>query len=171
MGTLIIPVKGKTPQIGNNVFLAPNATLTGDVTIGDESSIWFQVVIRGDVNTIRIGKKVNIQDGAVIHGTIGKGDTILEDNVSIGHKAVIHGCHIKENVLVGMGAIVLDDAIIESNVIIAAGSVVTMGKKLESGYIYAGVPAKKLKAITTDMEEFYIKRTADAYVKYSSYYK
>jgi len=167
----IITVNGVTPKFGKNVFIANNATLTGSIVMGDDCSVWFQVVIRGDVNNIIIGNKVNIQDGAVIHGTIGRGDTILEDNVSIGHRAIIHGCHIKRNVLIGMGAIVIDDAIIESNVIVGAGSVVTQGMHLESGYIYAGVPARKIKAINQEQQEFYIQRTADAYVKYASYYQ
>lgn len=168
---LIIPYGGHTPQIHPSAWIAENATLTGDIEIGEASSVWFQTVIRGDVNKIIIGKRVNIQDGSMVHGTYGRNNTIIEDGVSIGHRAIIHGCHIKENVLIGMGAIVLDDAVVESGCIVAAGAVVTAGSKLESGYIYAGIPAKKIKPISPEQATIYLKGTADAYVHYSSQYK
>ena len=168
---LIIPYGGHTPQIDPTTWIAENATLTGNIEIGAESSVWFQTVIRGDCNKIVIGKRVNIQDGSMVHGTFGRKDTIIEDGVSIGHRAIIHGCHIKKNVLVGMGAIVLDDAVLESGCIVAAGAVVTAGSILESGFIYAGIPAKKLKPITPEAAQIYLKGTSDAYVMYSNNYK
>ena len=134
----IIPVNGKSPVIPGSCWVADNATVTGDVEFGEQCSVWFQVVIRGDVNKIRIGNKVNIQDASIIHGTNGRGDTIIGNNVSIGHRAIIHGCEIKDNVLIGMGAIILDDAVIGSNVLVAAGAVVTSGMILESGFLYGG---------------------------------
>ena len=167
---LILDVDGVIPKIGKNSWVADNATLTGDVHIGEDCSIWFQVVIRGDCNKIRIGNACNIQDGAIVHGTVGRWDTILKDRVSVGHKAIIHGCQIESDVLVGMGAIILDDVLVPSNTIIAAGAVVTSGTKLESGYIYAGTPARKLKAIDEKNAQIYIKGTAQAYMKYKEYY-
>ncbi len=168
---LILPYGGDTPKIDPNAWVAENATITGNVVIGAKSSVWFQTVIRGDVNKIIIGKRVNIQDGSMVHGTYGRNDTIIEDGVSIGHRAIIHGCHIKENVLVGMGAIVLDDAVLESGCIVAAGAVVTAGSHLESGFIYAGIPAKKIKPISAEQAQIYLQGTSDAYVKYSAEYK
>ena len=167
---LIIPYDGIKPVIDDSAWIADNATITGNVHIGAESSIWFQTVIRGDVNKIQIGNRVNIQDGSMVHGTFGRNDTIIEDGVSVGHRAIIHGCHIKENVLVGMGAIVLDDAVLEPGCIVAAGAVVTAGMHLESGYIYAGIPAKKIKEISPEQAAIYLKGTSDAYVKYSREY-
>ena len=167
----ILPVNDVLPTIDDSAWLANNATVTGDVHIGKESSIWFQVVIRGDCNKIRIGDQCNIQDGAIVHGTTGRSDTILGDRVSVGHKAIIHGCIIESDVLVGMGAIVLDDVVVPSNTIIAAGSVVTSGTKLESGYIYAGIPARKLKPIDSVNADVYIKGTAASYVGYKELYK
>lgn len=168
---LILSYNGHTPSIHPDAWIAENATLTGNIEIGAQSSVWFQTVIRGDVNKIIIGKRVNIQDGSMVHGTFGRNDTIIEDGVSIGHRAIIHGCHIKENVLVGMGAIVLDDAVLESGCIVAAGAVVTAGSKLESGFIYAGIPAKKIKPISPEQALIYLQGTSDAYVKYSANYK
>ncbi len=168
---LIKEVLGKTPKWGNNCFLADNATLTGDIIMGHDCSIWFQAVLRGDVNYIRIGNKVNIQDGAIIHGTYQKAATVIGDNVSIGHRALVHGCTIENNVLVGMGAIVMDHAHVASNVLIAAGSVVLENSQLESGYIYAGVPAKKVKKLSTELFEGTIERIANAYIMYSSWYQ
>lgn len=168
---LIKEVLGKTPKWGDNCFLADNATLTGDIIMGHDCSIWFQAVLRGDVNYIRIGNKVNIQDGAIIHGTYQKAATVIGDNVSIGHRALVHGCTIENNVLVGMGAIVMDHAHVASNVLIAAGSVVLENSQLESGYIYAGVPAKKVKKLSTELFEGTIERIANAYIMYSSWYK
>jgi len=166
----IITVKGITPHIDDTSWVADNATVTGDVVIGKECSIWFQTVIRGDCNKIIIGNNVNIQDGSMVHGTVGRGDTVLGDNVSVGHRAIIHGCHIEPNVLIGMGAIILDDVIIPSNTIIAAGALVTSGMKIESGYIYAGVPAKKLKAIDEVTAQIYIEGTSKHYVEYKKWY-
>ena len=167
----ILPVKGIEPTIPASTWVAENATLTGDIVCGEECSIWFQVVIRGDVNKIRIGNRVNIQDASIVHGTTGRGDTIIGNNVSIGHRAIIHGCTIHDNVLIGMGAIVLDEVIVESNVIVAAGAVVTSGTVLKSGFLYAGVPAKQIKPLEAEKVDFYIKGTAAAYVEYSTYYK
>jgi len=166
----IIPVKGITPEIPSSSWIAENATVTGDVICGEECSIWFQVVIRGDVNKIRIGNRVNIQDASIVHGTAGRGDTIIGNNVSIGHRAIVHGCEIHDNVLIGMGAIVLDDVIVESNVIVGAGAVVTSGSVLKSGFLYAGIPAKQIKPLEEGKVDFYIKGTAAAYVEYSKYY-
>ena len=166
----IIEVKGISPTIPESTWVADNATVTGDVVFGDECSVWFQVVIRGDVNKIRFGNRVNIQDATIVHGTTGRGDTIIGNNVSIGHRAIIHGCCIHDNVLIGMGAIVLDDAVVESNVIVAAGAVVTSGTILKSGYLYAGIPARQIKPLEEEMIDYFIKGTAAAYVEYSGYY-
>jgi len=166
----ILPVKGILPTIDKSVWVADNATVTGDVIIGKNSSIWFQVVIRGDVNQIQIGENVNIQDASIVHGTHGKAATVIGNNVSIGHRAIIHGCTLHDNVLIGMGAIVLDDAVVESNVIVGAGAVVTGGSRLESGYLYAGIPAKKIKPLDEAKSDFYVKGTAAAYVEYRKYY-
>jgi carbonic anhydrase/acetyltransferase-like protein (isoleucine patch superfamily) len=169
--TLIIPCRGKEPKIGEDCFLAPNATIIGDVTTGNECSFWFNAVIRGDVNSIHMGNKVNIQDGAVIHATYEKTKVSLGNNVSIGHNALIHGCTIEDNVLVGMGAIVMDNCHIEENCIIAAGAVLLEGTRVESGSIYAGVPAKKVKTLTKELFEGEVKRIANNYVMYSSWFK
>jgi len=168
---LILEVEGKSPVIDESSWLAENATITGDVHIGKQCSVWFQVVIRGDCNKIRIGDSCNIQDGTIVHGTVGRSDTILGDRVSIGHKAIIHGCRIESDVLVGMGAIILDDVLIPSNTIIAAGAVVTSGSTIEPGYIYAGTPARKLKPIDSDNARIYIEGTAKAYMKYKEWYR
>jgi len=168
---LILPVKGVLPTIDETAWVAPNATITGDVKIGPQSSIWFQVVIRGDCNKIIIGDNVNIQDGAIVHGTNGRSDTVLGDNVSVGHKAIIHGCVIDDNVLIGMGAIVLDDVHVPSNTIIAAGAVVTSGTNLEPGFIYAGTPARKLKPLDQVKAQLYLEGTAKAYVGYKEFYR
>ncbi|MDG1296396.1 MAG: gamma carbonic anhydrase family protein [Saprospiraceae bacterium] len=168
---LIKKVRGLEPRIGKNCFLAENATIVGDVEIGDNCSIWFQAVLRGDVNSIRIGNGVNIQDGAVVHCTYEQSETIIGDRVSVGHKAIIHGCEIKEDVLVGMGAIIMDHVIVESNVLIAAGAVVLENSHLESGHIYAGVPAKKIKKISEDRFNNTIKRISDNYSMYASWFK
>lgn len=145
---VILPVKGVMPVMGENCFVAPNATIVGEVVMGNECSVWFNAVVRGDVNFIRMGNKVNVQDGAVIHCTYLKNGTTIGNNVSIGHNAIVHGCVIEDNVLVGMGAIVMDNAHIGSNSIIAAGAVVPEGTVVEPGSIYAGVPAKKLKDVS-----------------------
>ena len=167
----IITVKDITPKIDSTCWVAENATITGDVKIGRESSIWFQAVIRGDVNKIKIGNRVNIQDAAIVHGSTGKQDTVIGNDVSIGHRAIIHGCNIHDNVLIGMGAIVLDGAIVESNVIVGAGAVVTVGAILESGYLYAGVPAKRIKPLEKGKHDFFIEATAAGYVENKKLYK
>ncbi len=168
---LIKSVRGKTPQFGDNNYLSENATIIGDVETGNDCSIWYNAVVRGDVNSIKIGNKVNIQDGAVVHCTYQKSETIIGDDVSIGHNTIVHGCIIKPNVLVGMGAIVMDDVVIESNVIIAAGAVVTKGTKIESGSVWAGVPAKKVKDLSPELLEGEIERIAGNYLFYSDWYK
>ncbi len=168
---LIKPVKGIYPSFGTNCYLAENATILGDVTMGDECSVWFQAVVRGDVHYIKIGNKVNIQDGAVIHATYQKSPTTIGNNVSIGHRAIVHGCTIHDNVLVGMGAIVMDNVVVEENVLIAAGAVVLENSRLESGHVYAGVPAKKVKALTPELFKDMIERIANNYVMYSSWFQ
>ncbi|WP_435261782.1 gamma carbonic anhydrase family protein [Tenacibaculum sp. nBUS_03] len=168
---VIKPVNGKHPQIPDDCYVAENATIVGDVQIGKECSVWFNAVIRGDVHYIKIGNKVNIQDGAVIHATYQKSPTTIGNNVSIGHNAIVHGCTIHDNVLVGMGSIIMDDCVVESNSIIAAGAVVTKNTKIESGSIYAGVPAKKVKDISKELISGEIDRIADNYVKYSGWFK
>lgn len=169
--TLIKTVEGKTPKFGENCFFAENATIIGDVTSGNECSFWFQSVVRGDVNTILMGNKVNVQDGAIIHCTYQKFATTIGNNVSIGHRAIVHGCTVEDNVLIGMGAIVMDGCVIGANSIIAAGSVVTQGTKVESGSIYAGIPAKKIKDIDPTLFEGEVMRIANNYVKYASWFK
>jgi carbonic anhydrase/acetyltransferase-like protein (isoleucine patch superfamily) len=166
----ILPLFDKHPQFGQNCFMAPNATVIGDVIMGDDCSVWFNAVIRGDVHYIKIGNKVNVQDGAVIHCTYQKNPTNIGNNVSIGHNAIVHGCTIRDNVLIGMGAIVMDRCEIQSNTIIAAGSVVLEGTVVEEGSIYAGVPAKKVKDIDKDMIHDEIDRIANNYLKYSSWF-
>ena len=167
----IFPVNDKHPQMGENCFIAPNATIVGEVTMGNECSVWFNAVIRGDVNKIILGNKVNVQDGAVIHCTYQKCGTIVGNNVSIGHNAIVHGCVIKDNVLVGMGAIIMDNAQIGSNSIIAAGAVVLENTIVEPGSIYAGIPAKKVKNISETLINGEINRIADNYVMYSEWFK
>ncbi len=169
--SFIFPVEGISPKWGDNCFIAPNATIVGNVEMGDECSVWFNAVIRGDVNFIKIGNRVNIQDGAIIHCTYQKCGTIIENNVSIGHNAIVHGCVIHQNVLVGMGAIVMDNVQIGSNSIIAAGAVVLENTIVEPGSIYAGVPAKKVKNISEALISGEINRIAGNYVKYSEWFK
>jgi len=168
---IIKKLNGKTPRFGDNCFIAENAVIIGDVQMGAHCSIWYGAILRGDVHYIRLGNKVNVQDGVVIHCTYKKSPTNIGNNVSIAHNATVHGCTIKDNVLIGMNAVILDDAVIESNCIIAAGSVVTKGTIVESGSIYAGIPAKKIKDISVDLLEGEIKRIADSYIKYASWYK
>jgi carbonic anhydrase/acetyltransferase-like protein (isoleucine patch superfamily) len=170
---VILPVKGVDPKskFGKNCFIAPNATIVGDVVVGDDCSIWFNAVIRGDVNSIRIGNKVNIQDGAVIHCTYQKTQVHLGNNVSVGHNAIVHGCKVHDNVLIGMGAIVMDNCEIGSNTIIAAGAVVTEGTVVPSGCIFAGVPAKKVKDISQELISGEIDRIANNYLMYSGWFK
>jgi len=168
---LILPVNDKMPVIGNACFVAPNATIVGDVEMGNECSIWFNAVIRGDVNYIKMGNKVNVQDGAVIHCTYQKNPTHIGNNVSIGHNAIVHGCTVHDNVLIGMGAIVMDRCVVNSNSIIAAGAVVLEGTIVEAGSIYAGVPAKKVKDISPEKISGEIDRIANNYTKYASWFE
>ncbi|MBK7807436.1 MAG: gamma carbonic anhydrase family protein [Saprospiraceae bacterium] len=168
---LIKSVKGISPEIGKDCYIAENATIVGDVILGDQCSVWFNAVIRGDVHYIKIGNKVNIQDGAIIHCTYQKHPTIIGNNVSIGHNAIVHGCTIHDNVLIGMGAIVMDNCVVESNSIIAAGAVVTQNTHVEAGTIYAGVPAKKVKDISRDLISGEIDRIANNYIMYSGWFK
>jgi carbonic anhydrase/acetyltransferase-like protein (isoleucine patch superfamily) len=167
---IILPVKGIHPKWGSNCFIAPNATIVGSVKMGDNCSVWFNAVIRADVNDITIGSNTNIQDGAVIHATYLKAATIIGDRVSIGHNAIVHGCILKNNVLVGMGAIVMDNAIVEDYTIIAAGSVVLENTICESGFIYAGTPAKKIKPIT-DEQRVLLNKLPDNYIMYADWFR
>jgi carbonic anhydrase/acetyltransferase-like protein (isoleucine patch superfamily) len=168
---IIKEINGKAPQIPSDCFIAENATIVGDVSFGENCSVWYNAVIRGDVNSIRIGNKVNIQDGAIVHCTYKKHPTTIGNNVSIGHNAIVHGCVINDNVLIGMGAIVMDNCVVHSNSIIAAGAVVTQNTIVESGAIYAGVPAKKVKDINASDFAGEIERISNNYVMYSSWYK
>lgn len=168
---IIKELNGHTPQFGKECFLADNATVIGDVVMGDNCSIWFNAVVRGDVHYIRMGNKVNVQDGAVIHGTYQKSATNIGNNVSIAHNAIVHGCTIHDNVLIGMGAIVMDDCVVESNSIIAAGAVLTQKTHVPSGSIYGGVPGKKVKDISEELVSGQIERIAEAYIKYAGWYK
>ncbi len=168
---LIKSVNGISPSIPEDCYVAENATIVGDVTFGDSCSVWFNAVVRGDVNSITIGNKVNIQDGAIIHCTYQKHATVIGNNVSIGHNAIVHGCIIKDNVLIGMGAIIMDNCIVESNSIIAAGAVLTQNTIVESGSIWAGVPAKKVKDINESDFAGEIERISNNYVMYSSWFK
>ncbi|MFN8296546.1 MAG: gamma carbonic anhydrase family protein [Chitinophagales bacterium] len=168
---LILPCRTITPKIGENCFLAPNATIIGDVEIGDDCSIWFNAVVRGDVNSIRIGNKVNIQDGAVLHCTYEKTKVVIGNNVSIGHNALVHGCTLEDNVLIGMGAIVMDNCYVEKNALVAAGAVVLENTRIEAGSIYAGVPAKKVKQLDEATFKDQNERIANNYVKYAGWFK
>jgi carbonic anhydrase/acetyltransferase-like protein (isoleucine patch superfamily) len=164
-------IEGKEPSYGKNCYFAENATIIGEVEMGDDCSIWFQAVVRGDVNYIKMGNKVNVQDGAVIHCTYQKAPTTIGNNVSIGHRAIVHGCTIRDNVLIGMGAIVMDKAVVEENVLIAAGAVVLENSRLESGHIYGGVPARKLKTLSSEQFKDTIERIASNYVKYADWFR
>jgi len=168
---LIKSVKGKSPIFGKDIFLAENATIVGEVEMGENCSVWFNSVIRGDVNSIKIGNKVNIQDGAIIHCTYKKAATIIGNNVSVGHNAIVHGCTIHDNVLIGMGAIVMDGAVVDSNSIIGAGSVVLEGTHIGSAMIYAGVPPQQVKELNEDQTSILIKGISDNYVMYSSWFQ
>ena len=167
---LIVPVRGKTPVHGKNCFLAENATLIGEVILGDDCSVWFTAVVRGDVNSITCGDRVNIQDGAVIHGTYERAATVIGNDVSIGHRALVHGCTLHDSVLIGMGAIVMDGAVVESNVIIGAGAVVPAGMRCVANSVYAGVPAKKIKDLAPAQRVDTVERIAGAYLKYAGWY-
>ena len=168
---LIKTVRGFTPQYGKNCFFTENATLIGEVFMGDDCSVWYQAVVRGDVNSISIGDRVNIQDGALIHGTFEHSSTKIGNDVSIGHNAIVHGCTINDRVLVGMGSIIMDDSIIGSNSIIAAGSLLLKNTKVTEGSVYAGVPAKKIKDVSPELQKGEIERIARNYMKYASWFK
>ena len=168
---LIKPVKGITPKFGSNCYFAENATIVGDVVMGDDCSVWFNAVVRGDVNSIRMGNKVNVQDGAVIHCTYQKAPTNIGNNVSIGHNALVHGCTLHDNVLIGMGAIVMDHCVVGSNSIIAAGAVLLEKTIVEPGSVWAGVPARKVKNINPELQKGEIERIANNYVMYSGWFK
>ncbi len=168
---IIKKLNGKEPQFGTDCFIAENAVLIGDVVMGNQCSIWYSAVLRGDVHYIKMGNKVNVQDGAVVHCTYQKHPTTIGNNVSIGHNAIVHGCTIHDNVLVGMGSIIMDGCVVESNSIIAAGAVVTKGTRVESGTIYGGIPAKKIKNISEELISGEIDRIATNYIEYSSWYK
>ncbi len=168
---IIREVNGVSPTYGENCFFAENVVLVGDVQMGNDCSIWYGAVLRGDVHYIRLGNRVNVQDNATIHGTYKKAPTNIGNNVSIAHNAVVHGCTIHDNVLIGMGAVVLDGCVIESNSIVAAGAVVTKNTVVESGSVYAGAPAKKIKDIEPELLKGEVERIAESYLKYSSWYK
>ncbi|MCK0129936.1 gamma carbonic anhydrase family protein [Flavobacteriaceae bacterium F08102] len=168
---IIKELNGKKPEFGNDCFIAENAVIVGDVVMGDQCSVWYNAVIRGDVHYIKMGNKVNIQDGAVVHCTYKKSPTVLGNNVSIGHNAIVHGCTINDNVLIGMGSIIMDDCVIESNVIVAAGAVMTKGTHAKSGSVYAGIPAVKIKDLSAELLAGEIDRIANNYITYSSWYK
>ena len=166
---IVKSVRGFSPHFGNNCFLADNCVVVGEVKMGDNCTVWFNAVVRGDVNSITIGNNTNIQDGAVIHGTYQKSKTVIGNNVSIAHNAVVHGCTIEDNVLIGIGAIVLDDAVIGTGSVIAAGAIILPKTKVEPGSVYAGVPAKKVKEIGGEMKEVIV-RTAKNYPMYAEWF-
>ncbi|WOC52665.1 gamma carbonic anhydrase family protein [Bergeyella porcorum] len=168
---IIRELLGKTPQIGEDTFVAETATIIGDVTMGAQCSVWYNAVIRGDVHYIKMGNKVNVQDNAMLHCTYQKHPLNIGNNVSIGHNAIVHGCTLHDNVLIGMGAIVMDACVVESNSIVGAGSVVTQGTHIKSGEVWGGIPAKKIKDISPDLLEGEVNRIANNYVKYSGWYK
>lgn len=168
---LILPVLDKSPVIPASCFIAENATIVGDVILGELCSVWFQAVVRGDVHYIKIGNKVNIQDGAILHCTYQKHPLNIGNNVSIGHRAMVHGCTVEDNVLIGMGAIVMDGAYIESNSIIGAGAIVTEGTRVTSGSVYAGVPAKKIKELNPALQQDLLERISNNYIMYASWFK
>ncbi len=168
---IIKELNGNKPHFGENCFLAENCVVIGDVKTGDDCSIWYNAVVRGDVHSIVMGNKVNIQDGVVVHATYQKSPTTIGNSVSVGHNAIIHGCTIHDHVLVGMGAIIMDDCVLESNCIIAAGAVLTKGTVVKSGSVYAGTPAKKIKDISEELLKGEVNRIADAYIKYAGWYK
>lgn len=168
---LVKECRGFTPQFGEDCYLAENATVVGDVIMGNECSVWFNAVVRGDVNSIRMGNRVNIQDGAVLHCTYEKTKVNLGNYVSIGHNALVHGCTVEDNVLIGMGSIVMDNCYIEANSIIAAGAVLLEGTRVESWSIYAGVPAKKVKTLSPELFAGEVQRISNNYVMYSGWFK
>jgi carbonic anhydrase/acetyltransferase-like protein (isoleucine patch superfamily) len=167
---IIKELNGIKPQFGKSCFIAENAVIIGDVLMGNQCSIWYNAVLRGDVNFIKLGNKVNVQDGVVIHCTYKKSATSIGNNVSIGHNAVVHGCTIQDNVLIGMGSIVMDDCIVESNSIVAAGAVVTQGTTIKSGSVYGGIPAIKIRDVSKDLISGEIERIANNYITYAGWY-
>lgn len=168
---LIKSVKGITPEFGNNCYLADNASVIGDVVMGNDCSVWFNAVVRGDVHYIRVGNKVNIQDGVVIHGTYEHAPTNIGNNVSIGHNAIIHGCTLHDNVLVGMGAVLMDNCVVKEYSIVAAGAVVLENTVIESGCIYAGAPAKKVKTVSRKQMKGLIENATNNYLMYSEWFR
>ncbi len=168
---LIRSVRGKTPHMGADCFIAETAVIIGEVEMGDQCSVWYNAVIRGDVHYVRMGNKVNVQDGVTIHGTYQKAATEIGNNVSIGHNAIVHGCTLHDNVLIGMGSIVMDHCVVGSGSIIAAGAVLPQGTIVPEGSIYAGVPARKIGEVSPELREGQIRRIADAYVKYAGWYR
>jgi carbonic anhydrase/acetyltransferase-like protein (isoleucine patch superfamily) len=168
---LILPLNNTTPQFGSNCWLAPNATVVGDVIMGNECTVWFNAVVRGDVNTIRIGNRVNIQDGAIIHCTYEKAAVVIGSDVSIAHGAIVHGCTLHDRVLIGMKAVVMDHAVVESNAMVAAGAVVLEKTIIRSGEVWGGTPARKIKMLSEEDFKFFIERTANNYVMYAGWYQ
>ena len=168
---IIKELNGNSPKFGENCFLADNAVIVGEVEMGNDCSIWFSAVLRGDVHFIKMGNKVNVQDNATIHATYKKSPTTIGNNVSIGHNSIVHGCTIQDNVLIGMGAIVMDDCLVESNSLIAAGAILTKGTHVKEGELWAGIPAKKIKDVPQELKEGEIERIANNYLLYSSWYK
>lgn len=167
---LIRTVRGHEPRFGEGCFLAENAVVVGDVVMGDRCSVWFHAVVRGDVNTIRIGDRVNIQDGAVLHCTYERAALTIGDDVSIGHRAIVHGCTVHDKVLIGMGAIVMDHAVLGSGSVIAAGAVVTQGTVVEPGSLMAGVPARRIGPVSPELSSGEIERIARNYQLYASWF-
>ena len=167
---VILSSRGKCPKISDSVWLAPNCTVVGEVTLGEESTVWFGAVIRGDVASIKIGSRVNIQDGAVIHATFGKSFTVLEDRVSIGHNAIVHGAHICEGALIGMSSVVMDNVVVGAGAVVAAGAVVLEGTQIPPGMLYAGVPAKQRGEVRADLAD-HLSATADRYVEYADWFR
>jgi carbonic anhydrase/acetyltransferase-like protein (isoleucine patch superfamily) len=168
--SIVLPVKGKMPQFGERVWLAPNATVVGEVTLGNDCTVWFNAVVRGDVHFIKVGDRTNIQDGAVIHGTYEKASTTIGNDVSIGHNALVHGCTVGNHVLIGMGAIVMDNAVLEDYCVIAAGAVVLENTVCESGFLYAGIPAKKIKPLDQRLRNV-VEITPPRYMEYASWFQ
>jgi len=168
---LVKSVRGFTPEYGKECYFAENSSIIGDLKIGNNCSIWFQAVIRADVNSIRIGDRVNIQDGAIIHATFEKSSTTIGNDVSIGHNAIVHGCRIENNVLIGMGSIIMDDCIIGTNSIVAAGCVLAKGTIVPPNSIYGGIPGKKIKSVDKSLKKNEIERVAKSYITYSSWFK
>ena len=168
---VIREINGKSPHIGEGTWLAETAVVLGDVTLGEDCSVWYNAVIRGDVNSIHIGNRTNIQDGAVVHCTYKKAATMIGNSVSIGHNAIVHGCTLQDNCMVGMGAIVMDNVVVESGAVVAAGAVVSEGKTVKSGWIYAGIPARPLKEISAEVREALLEKTPENYVMYKSWFE